>query len=437
MIINKTIISLISNISMITIEWLCFKIVLDYLSEQKTSRNFRLISFILCVLVSVVPNKLIQSIVYLSIGFVFYRINYKVTLYKSVIITSIFWIILMFMKTIGFQFVFMKYANESYIESYNYFSSLEVMIFSVAIFIGTTVLYKYFKYYRDINKKYFIAIFFPICTNTLSLGIVLLNKTNKIFNSNLANDFSVFFMGILMILSNIFMIFLFRKMTRDKQIYIENILMKEKMDIEYKYYSKMKENQESIRNLYHDMRNHMMCISNLENQRYLLKEYISELNYEIEKCNNSFNTGNMIVDIILNEKKDICISKNINFIANIEFSKCGFMKVSDVCTIFSNLIDNSIEACNKIVDSKLSKEIIIKSSYINQNFFVMKIENTKDNDININNENIITDKEDKLLHGIGIDNIKRVVYKYDGEVDINYTSHKFAIKILIPIKEYN
>ncbi|MGL5507673.1 MAG: sensor histidine kinase [Paraclostridium sp.] len=434
MITNRPLIELVTNVSIVTIEWLCFKILIDYLSEQKTSKSFRISTFLVCALISILPNRLIKSIVYIGLGFIFYKLNYKVTLYKSVIITSVFWTILMIIKAIGLQFIFMKTDIGFRIDEYNYFSSLEVMIFSVAIFIGTAVLYKYFKYYRDINKKYFIAIFFPICANILSFGIVLLNKTNKVFNSNLANDFSVFIMGILMILSNIFMIFLFRKMTRDNKVQSENAMMKEKMDMEYKYYSKMKENQESIRNLYHDMRNHMMCISNLENKKDLLKEYIAELNYEIDKCNSSFDTGNMIVDIILNEKKDICISKGIDFTANIEFSKCGFIKANDICTIFSNLIDNAIEACDKIEDLKLNKEIIIKSSYINQNFFVMKVENTKNNKLNINNGNIVTDKEDKLLHGIGIDNIKRVVYKYDGEVDIDYNHNKFIMKIIIPIQ---
>lgn len=434
MITNRPLIELVTNVSIVTIEWLCFKILIDYLSEQKTNKSFRISTFLVCALISILPNRLIKSIVYIGLGFIFYKLNYKVTLYKSVIITSVFWTILMIIKAIGLQFIFMKTDIGFRIDEYNYFSSLEVMIFSVAIFIGTSVLYKYFKYYRDINKKYFIAIFFPICANILSFGIVLLNKTNKVFNSNLANDFSVFIMGILMVLSNIFMIFLFRKMTRDNKVQSENAMMKEKMDMEYKYYSKMKENQESIRNLYHDMRNHMMCISNLENKKDLLKEYIAELNYEIDKCNSSFDTGNMIVDIILNEKKDICISKGIDFTANIEFSKCGFIKANDICTIFSNLIDNAIEACDKIEDLKLNKEIIIKSSYINQNFFVMKVENTKNNKLNINNGNIVTDKEDKLLHGIGIDNIKRVVYTYDGEVDIDYNHNKFIMKIIIPIQ---
>jgi hypothetical protein len=432
MIIYRDFIALITNLSILTIEWLCFKILLDYLSTQKTSKKVRFITFIICVGLSLIPNKLIKSVVYISAGFLFYKINYRETLFKSVIITSIFWIFVMVLKIVGITFVVKnRYINDTTINSYNYFSSLEIMTFSILLLIATALLYKYFRSYKDINKKHFISIFFPICTNILSLGIILLNKTNKVFNVSIISDFSVFLMGILMIFSNIFMIVLFRKITRDNRVYIENKIMKEKMDMEYKYYSKMKENQESVRKLYHDMKNHMMCINNLNNNNESLNEYIKEINSELLKCESSFNTGNMILDIILNEKKDICINKTINFESYIEFKKCEFIKVNDICTIFSNLIDNAIEACEKINDG--DRYITLKSSYINQNFFIMKIENSKYNNIENKNGILLTDKEDKLTHGIGLENVKQTIYKYDGEIDINYDNKKFMVKVLIPL----
>ena len=398
---------------------------------KKTSKKIRFFTFLVCVLVSVLSTNSLKPLVYIIAGFLFYKINYTETLFKSVIITSIFWILIVTLKTMGLAII-LRTRNLSGIKtnSYNYFSSLEIMTFSVLIFIATSLLYKYFKSYKYINKKHFIAVFFPICVNILSLAIVLVNKTNKISGADFINNFSVFFMGILMILSNILMIFLFRKITRDNRIYIENKLMKEKMEMEYKYYMKVKENQDRVRQMYHDMKNHMSCMKNLSNTSENLNEYITEINTKIENCESCFNTGNLILDIILNEKKEICLEKEIKFNAYIEFKKCDFIKVNDVCTIFSNLIDNAIEACDKLQGDKY---ISLKGSYINENFFVMKIENSKCNEIEIKGGNLITDKEDKLTHGIGLENVKRTIYSYDGEVDIKYDDEKFIVKILIPL----
>ena len=49
MIINRDFIALITNLSILTIEWLCFKILIDYMSNQKTSKKIRFITFLVCV----------------------------------------------------------------------------------------------------------------------------------------------------------------------------------------------------------------------------------------------------------------------------------------------------------------------------------------------------------------------------------------------------
>ncbi|MDU7905268.1 MAG: EAL domain-containing protein [Peptostreptococcaceae bacterium] len=49
MIINKTFVALITSLSLTTIAWICFKILLDYISNQKTSRKIRFITFLLYV----------------------------------------------------------------------------------------------------------------------------------------------------------------------------------------------------------------------------------------------------------------------------------------------------------------------------------------------------------------------------------------------------
>ncbi|MCB6547181.1 ATP-binding protein, partial [Blautia glucerasea] len=69
--------------------------------------------------------------------------------------------------------------------------------------------------------------------------------------------------------------------------------------------------QMKVKKLYHDMKNHMICIENL----YGKNEYVESINNQLKECNSIFNTNNMILDIILNDKKRICESKGIDLIA--------------------------------------------------------------------------------------------------------------------------
>lgn len=52
--------------------------------------------------------------------------------------------------------------------------------------------------------------------------------------------------------------------------------------------------------------------------------------------------------------------KGIKFTCSINFSKVNFVKPIDVSSIFSNILDNAIEACDKIVDENINKYIKLK-----------------------------------------------------------------------------
>ena len=96
----------------------------------------------------------------------------------------------------------------------------------------------------------------------------------------------------------------------------------------------------------------------------------------------------------------------------------------DLCVIFSNALDNAIEACDKILDDSKDKYISVNVTYINS-FCFIKIENSKINEINIKNNNFITNKKDKFMHGI---------YKYNGEIKIEFDDDKFVIKFIFSLK---
>ena len=55
------------------------------------------------------------------------------------------------------------------------------------------------------------------------------------------------------------------------------------------------------------------------------------------------------------------------------------------------------------------------------------------NPLEVHGSNFITDKKDTLMHGYGIDIIRNIVNKYNGTMDIEYSSNKFLIVIIIKI----
>lgn len=109
----------------------------------------------------------------------------------------------------------------------------------------------------------------------------------------------------------------------------------------------------------------------------------------------------------------------------------NFIQENDLCSIFANALDNAIEACTKI-DNELEKIIVVRVTYVN-GFAIIKVTNTKVNNIKFTVEKIETSKHNKKIHGIGLSSIKYIASKYKGEVLVNYSKNEFILKIMIPI----
>ena len=149
---------------------------------------------------------------------------------------------------------------------------------------------KYFKLFSQISKNDFIYIGIPICTNILSLLIIFKQGISNL-DIELIDNFNLILISFLILLSSISLLIIIYKIIISNKFKIENEFMKEKINLEYRYYKKIEENQEKIKRIYHDINNHMICISNLSNEKDV-KEYVKSLDLNIGYIN--FNFGNKI-----------------------------------------------------------------------------------------------------------------------------------------------
>lgn len=59
-------------------------------------------------------------------------------------------------------------------------------------------------------------------------------------------------------------------------------LVNEKLDMQYKYYLMVKESQEKMKRIYHDMNNHMENIKLLKNSSEEVNKYINNIENEVK-----------------------------------------------------------------------------------------------------------------------------------------------------------
>ncbi|EGT2202973.1 sensor histidine kinase virs; sensor histidine kinase virs [Clostridioides difficile] len=419
-----------------TIDWIIFFLVIHLVGKRKIS-NIRyifttIIIFIFMAYINVIkvfPN--IKIFLCMVIGISFYITSYEDKIYKSIIVSLLFWLGLMVAEgsAVGLVVFINKLNNINITQHENLFRIQAIIMSKVFLFIGF-ILFKYFKLSLDFKPKDMILIGIPILSNIVSL--LLIFEYNLRVKTITTENLFIFIFAILLILSSsIILLIVIGKIVQDDKLNLEYELINERIKTNYRNYENINEVHDKLKYVYHDLKNHMICIKNYDTKEEIIS-YINNLEFQISEFENFKNTGNKTLDLILAEKISICKKHNIQIEDNINISKLNFIKNNDICSIFANSLDNAIEACMDI-DNELEKRIEVKATYINK-FAIIKFINTKANDIKLIDEHIQTSKGDDKIHGIGLASIKYIVNKYGGETIVNYSDNEFILKIMIPIK---
>lgn len=212
--------------------------------------------------------------------------------------------------------------------------------------------------------------------------------------------------------------------------YFENIslLMEKQVEQQVEHYKKINKLTDDLREFRHDYKNHMICLQSLLNNKQYdeaLSNVKSITNQEILDSNKFF-SGNQIADAILTDKNELAQKNNCKII--FDGSVSDEISVSNLCTILSNALDNSIEACSKI-DSDETQIIDVKC-VASELIQIIRISNP-----NLDNNAVTeTSKADRKNHGFGLSNIRRTVERMDGQMIISSQYPTFVLEIEFKVK---
>lgn len=208
--------------------------------------------------------------------------------------------------------------------------------------------------------------------------------------------------------------------------YIENMRYTEK---QLQLFSDTQKKMDANQKLLHDMGNHLCTIVNLaeNNKCKEIITYTSELLTEI-KSGTAVGMSNSVISVILYAKKIKANEKRIHLVCGIEVDNLK-IPLMDLNSILTNMLDNAIEACEKIVNWK-KREIVFKI-VITGNNVVIECENTYVVKPVIQKDGYIcTSKADKINHGFGLRRIEECAERNGGVFQFGYSEKVFGVKVL-------
>ena len=290
----------------------------------------------------------------------------------------------------------------------------------------------------------------PIISNIVTILICRFSIRNITFiNQSLPKKYSIYFLvinlgqAIVMILLNIIMleyhsniVLIIDTLTVVQMVFIDNYIIKtnsifvkneELQLVNYtnelvtKHITEIEAEQEKSAKFRHDIKNHLLILSQIIEEGEDPKTYINNLNDDLNKTKKLIHTGNTYVDACINTvvNKD----DSINYDFDIRITPNIEMNEGRLCSLLFNLLDNTKEAASKTQDKKVFFKLETRGEML-----IIKVINSV-----LEKPSFVSNKG--IGHGKGLVIIKEIVSQHSGNIDIKYDNNQVIINILLNLDE--
>lgn len=196
------------------------------------------------------------------------------------------------------------------------------------------------------------------------------------------------------------------------------------------HYAEVENMYRKMREWRHDYHNHIQALATMLEQGDIEKarEFLYEIHDTLTKVDTVLKTGNTMVDAILNSKISLMYSKNIRVDATAKVPSELTVKDIDLCVIIGNLLDNAMEACEKLPEGSRFIRIYIS---------------VKGNHLYMSFTNSAGKKQEKVgmlfrstkvvLGGIGLSRVDSLVSQYGGYVTRASEDGGYTTEVILPL----
>lgn len=384
----------------------------------------------------IVPFEGIGIIISILIIYIYSLINLKGTFMQKM-----FWSIFVMLLIMGITIVVLSIEGCIIGKGYlnlviqkDLYRFVGVVVIQIVLFYLTRFMIKRTKKDSTYSLKWnewFVLLIIPVISIfTMSfVSLIIINIEEQL--SPMQHIFSILsILGILMTNSLVYVLYV--NMQKDHAKQLEYSILQQAFKSQEKSVEETKILYQSVRSIRHDLKQHFQVALTMLHSGKIDEavDYMEKYNDTVlDGISNKVFCDNDVVNYIINSKSKICSDRHIKiyiYIANEipEFSDL------DLCVLLGNALDNAIEGVP--VDG--NNEIYLELRNVD-NFFMISVKNTITNSVLEYNPNLISTKNEKDVHGLGILSMKEVVQKYNGSIEFYESDNKFCCDMLLDIPD--
>ena len=402
-------------------------------------------------------RKIILSVVILtSLNVVCLAVSESNVFFKLILLTCIdsLWLIIIYhtsiIRCVGISILFASFINivdnfffivitamihinmqELYKNPYGYYLVCYVAkICEVIIFIIIGFFIK--------QKLYFIHVTWKHWLKTFILPIVSLFIAVFLWRLYWIVPFAadaILLCTIALFVTNLFAIAVLNYLDQQQQLYQDNLVLQKSIQYQNEAVEAWTNAYKNQRKMTHDFQNQLSVIYGLaecEAPNSELSSYIQTILKNSTANSLIVKTGRLVADVLLSQKHDVVQTKGIQFLLQLDDLTHFGLKDEHLVVVLSNLIDNAIEACEKIDNGKIKKITLVMKVEEESSF--LYIENTTAFPVKILDNQIVIPMKPSTEHGYGLKNVVNILNQYHAVFAITYKedSGLFCFSTQIP-----
>lgn len=180
------------------------------------------------------------------------------------------------------------------------------------------------------------------------------------------------------------------------------------------YYQQLQSKQAETRALWHDLNKYLRAAKAETDSAHALEQLGAMLNSSMEIVD----VGNPVLNVILNEYAQTAKATGIELRMKVQVPERLGISAADLYVVIGNTMDNAIEACKALPAEERLIDLVIRTHYDTVYFQLTNpcVLNTPKRSSN-------------LLRGYGLNNVRRCVESYDGNMEVRHEGGFFTVII--------
>lgn len=262
----------------------------------------------------------------------------------------------------------------------------------------------------------FLLALSPGCIAGIMLGISFCKRVH-LAHADWPLSFLIAAIGLLYL--NIMIVFYAERTKKTSEQKHELELSEQHYLMQQQYYEQLQAEQENTRSMFHDINKHMQAMKLL-----VVKNDVSEAGQLLEdtqtlfdRLGNVVDVGNPVLSVILNEYLKKASKHQIVFDFDVSVPADWGISAVDAYVILGNTLDNAIDACSMLPEEERYIHLQMRTFH---DILFCKLENPYKQE---------TPKPKEKTHGYGLQNVRKCVEKYNGDMSIEQDSNLYRITI--------